>query len=600
LEFSKLISRKKKKKSRVGFDSFLVSAMEKERLINSSNDDYAAHSGTFSDSRTGSEWESDSFASANDKMHLSKNNERDIDDDADDLDDLDDDAIVLSPQWCTCFPFDVYPFLVLGLICFMTFGSYWVFDTPGAIQTQLRTWFGGPLFYTNSMNLTLYSIYSYPNIFLAFFGGLIMDRWTGVRWGAIIFTSLIFVGQTVFSLGIDGKAYYVCLAGRFIFGLGGESLTVAQNTFTTRWFDGKVLALAFGLVVSFSRIGSSINFVVTPLLAVTGVPVAVWFGTVTCLFSLLATCGCAALDYIGRSRIKRQKGADEPDMKITDVKMIPLPGWILFLVCIFFYVAVLTFYTVASSIMQSTGKGYKPVVASAFISIPNLVSIVGSPAFGKLVDYFGRALWFIVAASLMLVVGHVLFLGNANEWFEISPIPIMIWVGIAYSMGAAAMWPILSYIVPTSILSTAYGTMTALQNAGLAIFPQIIGALQDAQGISGTKLVFTLPLVIFISSALISAGLTTLLVALDRRYTEGRLNASGAERALMAEHGTELDDAVAPGHLLVPIPASTYLAESNIVRPNLRVPKTATQVRRNYLGRLGIYQAPSLHASQYP
>jgi nitrate/nitrite transporter NarK len=60
----------------------------------------------------------------------------------------------------------------------------------------------------------------------------------------------------MFAVGIQVQQYYVCLVGRFIFGLGGESLTVAQNNFTARWFDGPQLALAFGLVLSFARIGT--------------------------------------------------------------------------------------------------------------------------------------------------------------------------------------------------------------------------------------------------------------------------------------------------------------------------------------------------------
>ena len=42
----------------------------------------------------------------------------------------------------------------------------------------------------------------------------------------------------MFCLGIQFKLYYLALVGRFVFGLGGESLTVAQNTYTARWFDG--------------------------------------------------------------------------------------------------------------------------------------------------------------------------------------------------------------------------------------------------------------------------------------------------------------------------------------------------------------------------
>lgn len=54
----------------------------------------------------------------------------------------------------------------------------------------------------------------------------------------------------------------------------------------------------------------------------------------------------------------------------------------------------------------------------------------------------------------------------------------MLWLGVGYSMLASSLWPLLPYIINRNMLGTAYGAMTAVQNAGLAIFPQIIGALQ--------------------------------------------------------------------------------------------------------------------------
>jgi hypothetical protein len=41
-------------------------------------------------------------------------------------------------------------------------------------------------------------------------------------------------GDFIFALGIQFKIYWICVVGRFIFGLGGESLTVAQNAYTAR------------------------------------------------------------------------------------------------------------------------------------------------------------------------------------------------------------------------------------------------------------------------------------------------------------------------------------------------------------------------------
>jgi MFS family permease len=163
----------------------------------------------------------------------------------------------------------------------------WVFDIPGAIQTPLTEWFGGPDKYTKSMNLALYSVYSWPNTVLALFGGLLIDRYLGIRAAALLFCTCVLVGQTIFALAVQFKTYPLAVVGRFIYGLGGETLTVAQTAWTVRWFEGPQLALAIGIVFAFTRIGSATNFAVTPQLANLGVPTSIWFGTGMCALSMV-------------------------------------------------------------------------------------------------------------------------------------------------------------------------------------------------------------------------------------------------------------------------------------------------------------------------
>jgi len=229
----------------------------------------------------------------------------------------------------------------LFFICWLTFGSYWVYDTPGAIGLQLRAWFGDTYNYTNAANLDLYSVYSYPNVILAFFGGFIVDKVTGVRVGAGIFCGLILVGQIIFSLAIQNKLYWLAVCGRFIYGLGGESLTVAQNTFTARWFEGKKLATAFGLVVAFSRIGTSVNFIVTPYFTRLGVPFSVWFGTEMCMLSFVAVGFVGILDWYGEAAVQRLRerqggGSEEPDVSFRQILQFPIQSWLVFFNCLFF------------------------------------------------------------------------------------------------------------------------------------------------------------------------------------------------------------------------------------------------------------------------
>ena len=60
---------------------------------------------------------------------------------------------------------------------------------------------------------------------------------------------LLFSGQVIFALGGLINSYALMQIGRFVFGIGGESLAVAQNTYAVSWFKGKELNMVFGFQV---------------------------------------------------------------------------------------------------------------------------------------------------------------------------------------------------------------------------------------------------------------------------------------------------------------------------------------------------------------
>ena len=59
----------------------------------------------------------------------------------------------------------------------------------------------------------------------------------------------MFPGQVIFALGGLLDTYPLMQIGRFVFGIGGESLAVAQNTYAVSWFKGKELNMVFGFQV---------------------------------------------------------------------------------------------------------------------------------------------------------------------------------------------------------------------------------------------------------------------------------------------------------------------------------------------------------------
>lgn len=449
-----------------------------------------------------------------------------------------DTSIIWSPK---------YKYMILYFIGWLTFGSYWVYDTPGAIQTQLTEWFGGNTSYTAFMNETLYYVYNFPNIVLAFFGGYIVDKVTGIRAGAMLFCGLIVSGDIIFAMGIQFKIYWLCVVGRFIFGLGGESLTVAQNAYTARWFSGKEMSFAFGLVVAFSRIGTSINFLITPYFAENGVPFAIWFGAEMCLISMCASLYCALLDWYGDDAAKylRSKGGDnsEPDVQCSHVLKFPRMAWLVFLNCMLFYSAIFTFYTFASQFFQETGPSPRPspTEASNYVAIPNLIAIVVCPLMGWLLDKYGRVMIWLTVATVILGVVLLMCLGRSfgtaypdSGWAAFGRIPIpviMVLCGFAYSIFASGIWPLLPFIIKRDMLGTGFGMMTSVQNFALMLIPFLVGLIQsDGTLLAKKGYIYVVSFLFLIGILALSFVSTIVIYIWDKISTGGILNDTGEKK----------------------------------------------------------------------
>lgn len=105
--------------------------------------------------------------------------------------------------------------------------------------------------------MSLYAWYSWPNVFLCFIGGYLIDAVLGKRWGGVTFASFVLLGQMALAIGMRKKSLILMDIGRLIFGLGGETLAVVGNAYAVAWFTGSMLNLAFGAVLSISRLGST-------------------------------------------------------------------------------------------------------------------------------------------------------------------------------------------------------------------------------------------------------------------------------------------------------------------------------------------------------
>ncbi|KAM7301688.1 major facilitator superfamily domain-containing protein 1 isoform X2 [Ixodes scapularis] len=248
-------------------------------------------------------------------------------------------------------------FIVLVFLCFLSFGSYYCSDNPGALQTQIEN----TMAIKTSDFSSLYSWYSWPNTVLCFLGGFLIDRVFGIRMGAIIFSTIIIVGQVVFALGALVNRFWLMQFGRFIFGVGRESLVVAQNAYSVCWFKGKELNTVFGLQLSISRLGSMANFMTMPLLftsfsklysGTSGLGVTLLVAAFWCLLSMLCAVVLAVLDRRAARVLKREAAQTGGVVRLQDVRDFPRTFWMLCFVCVSYYVTLFPFIGLGTVFFQ--------------------------------------------------------------------------------------------------------------------------------------------------------------------------------------------------------------------------------------------------------
>ncbi|XP_018409468.1 PREDICTED: major facilitator superfamily domain-containing protein 1 [Nanorana parkeri] len=463
--------------------------------------------------------------------------------------------------------------VVLSLMCFLGFGSYFCYDNPAALQTQVQLDMK-----VNTANfMQLYAFYSWPNVVLCFFGGFLIDRVFGIRLGTIIFSLFVCVGQVIFATGALFNAFWLMEAGRLVFGIGGESLAVAQNTYAVSWFKGKELNLVFGLQLSMARVGSTVNMNVMGLVyarikdavgsaGYTTLGITLMIGGITCVFSLVCALVLGYLDKRAEKILDKEQGKTGEVIKLTDVKDFSLSLWLIFLVCVCYYVAVFPFIGLGKVFFIEKFQ-FSPLQAGAINSVVYIISAPLSPFFGFVVDRIGKNIIWVMCAVVSTLAAHLMLAFTFwNPWIAMSLL------GVSYSLLACALWPMVAFVVPEHQLGTAYGFMQSIQNLGLAIIAIVAGVILDSRGY--------LFLEVFFSACICMAIIAVVMLYFVNLLRGGDLNLSTWEREKLQKQAA--------------IEAEARLRRQNS-ESRLR-PLSAFAVRVRYLSRLGA-QLPDHYCS---
>ncbi len=381
-----------------------------------------------------------------------------------------------------------YRFTVLFFAALLTYGSYFAYDSLGAIAPLLIKALG---IGREQIGAT-YSAYSIAAIFTVFLGGLIIDK-IGTRRASLLFSSLVVIGATIVALANSMTVIYI---GRIIFGMGSEALVVCQSAILARWFKGKELALAFGIALTLSRLGTifSFNFEAAIARHFNSFRAALWAAVIFTLVSFGANVIYVIMDRYGEKYLNLREEGVEEKIRLRDIKEFPRAYWYVVFLCVTFYSAIFPFSALSTDFfhtkwgipltLKHAASGFLGAVKNFFVgivktaggitSIIMIASAVLAPIFGWMVDRVGRRATIMLVGSLMMIPTYLLmgFTGIYPAW------PMII-LGLAFSLVPAAMWPAVPLIVKEERVGTAFGLMTMIQNIGLMLFPYLNGKLRD-------------------------------------------------------------------------------------------------------------------------
>ncbi|ESN93636.1 hypothetical protein HELRODRAFT_115505 [Helobdella robusta] len=431
----------------------------------------------------------------------------------------------------------LHRYLILGFICFLSFGHYYCYDSPGALQDVIKR----DMELTTSQYMLFYSLYSWPNVILCFFGGLLIDKVFGLCWGAIIFSVIVTLGQLLFASGALFNAVWLMYIGRFVFGFGGESLAVAQNAYSVNWFEGRALNMVFGLQLSFSRIGSTIGMVsLNPIYNAIDssasthgnkcLGITLLIGACFCIFSLF---NAFILGYFNKraDRILNKHNnnvndgdvpllndGDDGKFRLSDLKQFTLSFWLLCGICVAYYIAVFLFISLGLVFYQNKYEMAHDE-ATLINSLVYIIAACASPVFGFCIDRVGRNIVWIFLGVFVTLCCHVTI-----AFTFIPPYYPVVLIGLSYSILASALWPIVSMVVTKQLIGTAYGIMQSIQNLGLALATILAGVIVDSYGY--------IMLEIFFQLCLCAALLFTIILYIIDRTRGGRINLSARVRRL--------------------------------------------------------------------
>ncbi len=436
----------------------------------------------------------------------------------------------------------------LFLIAFSMLAAYFFVDMLAPLQQLLEV--------SYKWNPEVYGTFSGSEYYLNMFGfllvsGIILDKF-GIRFTGIASTFMMLFGGLLklyaltdyYNAGGFGFDLFnsfmtwmpasakLASVGYAIFGIGVEMCGITVSKAIVKWFKGKELALAMGMEMATARMGASVAFFFSAMIAGDAPMRSVVVGCALLSIGVLTfiTYVVAFDKPFDRSLGVDTDTAPEEEFKLSDLGKIVTNKafWYISLLCVLFYSAVFPFLKYAVNMMQNK-LDVSAEVGGLISGLLPVGTILLTPIIGNYIDKKGKAASTMMLGAALLFVSHLVF--------AIAPPSMVLYIlailllGVAFSLVPASLWPSVPKVVEERYLGSAYAVVFLIQNWGLGLIPALIGIILTAvnpgvadaiaSGDLTARYDYTIPMLVFATLGILAAFFGYLLKKEDRKKGYG-------------------------------------------------------------------------------
>jgi MFS family permease len=356
---------------------------------------------------------------------------------------------------------------VLALLSISIAGNYYAFDAIAPVAGLLRAQRG----FSQSQIGLLNAMIGLPNIPLSLVAGVLIDRIGAARVAAGT-AAFCFLGALLTAFG---EPFGVMVLGRFLFGIGEETLLIALLAGVAQWFEAAGAAFAMSLLFSLARVGSYMADISPGWAA--GFYAGGWRPPLFLAAGFSGISFLAALGYLLIDGRRRAAAAEGRGGWVLALGSFDRSYWYILTLNVLFASVFFPFRSTFGIAYFQDAKGLSLAAAGLVNSWVFFTAIFATPVFGLIADRFGhRAMMLTLGAALMPLTFLTLGATNWSLWISTAM------MGLSFSVVPAVIWPATAMLVEPRRLGIAYGLINVLQSLGMAVCNLAAGWLNDGAG----------------------------------------------------------------------------------------------------------------------